>query len=89
MTATKRIPYGQKTGMTSKCCERLVWQAVSGVNLGRKRRPARSDPGGFRRRLLPLAGSAQTIGGRVTEMDTSTPPSDGSIGANRQVARGI
>ena len=39
--------------------------------------------------MLPLTGSAQTIGGRVTEMDTSTPPSDGSIGANRRVDRGI
>ena len=53
---------------------------VNGVNLDRKRRPAQSDPDGFCRKLPPRADSAQTIGGHVTEMDTSTPLSD-SIGA--------
>ena len=56
--------------MKSKCCERLVLPVVNGVNLGRKR-TARSDPGGFRRKLLLLVGSVQTVGGRGTEMDTS------------------
>jgi len=42
---------------------------LNGVNLGRKQRLAQSDPGGFRRKLLPRADSAQTIGGCVTEMD--------------------
>ena len=49
---------GKKTGATSKCSEKLVLPVVNGVNLGRKRRPAQSDPGGFRRKLLPLVGSA-------------------------------
>src|SRR5664280_227963 len=47
--------------MTSRCCERLVLQAVSGVNLGRKRSPAGSWPGGFRRKLLPLAEQDDSI----------------------------
>ena len=51
---------------------------VNGVNLDRKQRPVRSDPGDFRRKLTSLVGSARTVGGRVTEMDTSTPPSDGT-----------
>ena len=50
-TANDVMTCVQETGMTSTCCERLVLQRGIRVNLGRKRRPARSTP---RRKLLPL-----------------------------------
>ena len=67
---------GKNTRTTTNCCESLMLPIVNGVNPDRKQRLVQSDLGGFRRKLLPRADSAQTIGGRGTEMDTSTPRSE-------------
>ena len=44
---------------------RIEAAALSEVNLDRKRRPARSDPGGFRRELLPLAEQGDSTPGKA------------------------
>ena len=86
---TDGTPCSKNTRATTNCCESLMLQAANGANLGRKWSPAQSDPRGFRRKLLPLVGTAQTIGGgRGTEMDTSTPLFD-STGANHPAALDI
>ena len=48
-------------------------RVVNGVNLGPKWRPARPDTGGVRRKLPPLVGSAQTVGGRPRRLFRTTP----------------
>ena len=52
---------------------RIEAAALSEVNLDRKRRLARSDPGGFRRALLPLAGQARFYSGKSLGSHLATP----------------